>query len=85
VIGERAEDLVARLGVTPPLAKLTRPDLSPVWVKGSAVTSVRAPVPSELQGPGEVNAVLQVSSHPQMVREDVPAVRAIVHAHGAHV
>ena len=50
VTAERPEALVARLGVKPPLAKLTRPDRSPVWVKGTAVTSVRAPIPAEEQG-----------------------------------
>jgi hypothetical protein len=85
VTAERPEALVARLGVKPPLAKLTRPDRSPVWVKGTAVTSVRAPIPTEEQGPGEVNAVLQVGSHHQSVREDLPTVRGIINAHGGNV
>ena len=79
---EKPDVLVARLGITPPLAKLTRPDRSSVWVKGSAVTSVRAPRPPEQQAPGEVNAVLQVGSHPQSVREDLATVRRIINAHG---
>jgi hypothetical protein len=85
VTAERPDALVARLGVKPPLAKLTRPDLSPVWVKGSAVTSVRAPRPPEQNGPGEVNAVLQVGSRLQSVREDLPTVRGIINAHGGNV
>ena len=82
---EKPDALVARLGITPRLAKLTRPDRSPVWVKGSAVTSVRAARPPEQQEPGEVNAVLQVGSHPQSVREDLATVRGIINAHGANV
>ena len=35
VTAEDATALVARLGVDPPLVKLTRPDASPVWVKRS--------------------------------------------------
>jgi hypothetical protein len=85
VTAERPDALVARLGVKPPLAKLTRPDLSAVWVKGSAVTSVRAPRPPEQNGPGEVNAVLQVGSRLQSVREDLPTVRGIINAHGGNV
>jgi hypothetical protein len=85
VTAEKPDALVARLGVEPPLAKLSRPDLSPVWVKGSAVTSVRAPCPIEEQGPGEVNAILQLGSHPQSVHEDLLTVRGIINAHGGHV
>jgi hypothetical protein len=85
VTAEKPDALVARLGVKPPLAKLTRPDLSPVWVKGSAVISVRAPVSSEQQGPGEVNTVLQVGSHLQSVREDLPTACGIIKAHGGNV
>jgi hypothetical protein len=82
---ERPEALVARLSVKEPLAKLTRPDRSCVWVKGAAVTSVRAPLPIEEQGPGEVNAVLEVGSHHQSVREDLPRVRRIINAHGGNI
>jgi hypothetical protein len=85
VTAEKPEALVACLGVKPPLAKLTRPDRSPVWVKGSAVTSVRAPLSTEQQGPGEVNAVLQVGSHHQSVREDLPTARGIIDTHGGNV
>ena len=82
---EKPDALVARLGVNPLLAKLTRPDRSPVWVKGSAVTSLRAPLSTEEQGPGEVNTVLQVGSHSQSVREDLAAVRGIINAHAGNV
>ena len=85
VTAERPEALVARLGVKEPLTKLTRPDRSPVWVKGAAVTSVRAPLSTEQQGPGEVNAVLQVGSHHQSVREDLPTARGIIDTHGGNV
>src|ERR1700724_3276976 len=51
----RTEDpaaVVARLGVEPPLVKLTRPDSTPVWVKGPAVTAIRPPLATESQGRG---------------------------------
>jgi hypothetical protein len=85
VTAERPDAFVARLGVTPPLAKLTRPDLTPVWVKAAAVTSVRRPIPDEQQGPGEVNSVLELGSHSQSLHEGVPAARGIINAHGGHV
>jgi len=43
VTAESAAALAARLGVNPPLAKLTRPNATPVWIKGSAVTTLRTP------------------------------------------
>jgi hypothetical protein len=85
VTAESAEALVARLGTNPPLAKLTRPDLSPVWVKGAAVTSIRSPVPTEQQGPGEVNAVLQVGSLRQTIHENEATARSIINANGGSV
>jgi len=76
VTAEKPDLLVARLGIDPGLAKITCPDRSPTWVKGSAVTSVREPIATEQQGPGEVNAVLQVGSLHQSVHEDVLAANA---------
>jgi hypothetical protein len=83
-----AEDpkaLAARLGVSPPLASLTRPDGTPVWIKGAAATMVRAPLPPELQAPGEVNAVVLAGALRQSVRETIAAARAILDAHGGNV
>src|ERR1700761_1026712 len=55
---EDAAALVARLGVDPPLANLTRPDASPVWLRGSAVTEIRPPLVTEQQAGGAVKAVV---------------------------
>jgi len=85
VTAERADLLVARLGIKPPLAKLTRPDSSAVWVKGAAVTSLRTPLPVEEQAPGEVKAVLEVGPRHQSVREDLSTTRRIINAHGGNV
>jgi len=71
VTGENAAALVARLGVNPPLRKLTRPDASPVWVKGSAVSEIRPPLATERQAGGAVRAVLVIGDLHQAVREDV--------------
>jgi hypothetical protein len=85
ITGVPADALVARLGINPPLAMLTRPDSSPVWIKGSAVTSIRASIATEQQGPGEVNAVLQVGSLHQAIHEDVATARSIIDAQGGNV
>jgi hypothetical protein len=64
VTAEHAAALVARLGVHPPLVRLTRPDLTPVWLKGSAVTAIRGALSKERQTPGSVNAVVIVGGLP---------------------
>ena len=82
---ENATALVARMAVDPPLAKLTRPDMTPVWIKGKAVTAIRAPLPSERQRPGAVNAVVVLGGLHQAVREKIAAAEQILNTHGANV
>ena len=83
VTAEDAGVLVARVGVT--LAKLTRPNSTPVWVKGSAVQENRAPLPTEQQLGGVVMAVLIVGDLHQAVREDVSAVAAVLNTKDAKI
>jgi hypothetical protein len=88
VTAEAAAALVARLGVSPPLAKLIRPDMTPVWIKGSAVSAIRAPLPTERRGPGAVNAVVMLGDLEQLhqaVHEDLATAERVLKAHGAHV
>jgi len=85
VTTEDAAALVARLGVDPPLAKLTRPNSTPVWVKGSAVTAIRAPLPTEEPFPGPVKAVLIIGDLHQAVHEDVATAARVLNIHGAAV
>ena len=85
VTAESAAALAARLGVKPPLAKLTRPNATPVWIKGPAVTSLRAPLPTERQGPGAVNAMVILGHLHQAVHEDLATAERVLNAHGAHV
>ena len=47
VTAEDAAALAARLAINPSLAKLTRPDMTPVWIKGAAVTPIGAPLPTD--------------------------------------
>jgi hypothetical protein len=85
VTTEDAAALAARLAVTPPLAKLTRPNATPVWIKGSAVSAVRTPLATERQGPGVVNAVVLIGALHQAVHEDIAVAEQILNAHGASV
>jgi hypothetical protein len=85
VTAEGAAALAARLGVNPPLAKLTRPNATPVWIKGPAVTTLRAPLPTERQGPGVVNAVVILGDLHQAVHEDLATAERVLNAHGADV
>jgi hypothetical protein len=85
VTAEDAAALVARLGANPPLVKLTRPNATPVWIKGSAVQEIRPPLSTEQQLDAVVKAVLVVGGLHQAVREDVAAVRAVLNPRGAKV
>jgi hypothetical protein len=78
VTAEDAAVLVARLRVSPPLLKLTRPDRSPVWVKRSAISAIRPPLATEQQARGAVKAVLVIGDLHQAVREDVKTVSIIL-------
>ena len=84
VTAENAAALVARLGVAPPLAKLTRPNASPVWVKASAVSEIRPPLATEQQGRGAVKAVVVIGDLHQAVREDVQTAMSILNPPAAN-
>ena len=85
VTAEDAAALVARLGVDPPLAKLTRPDASPVWVKRSAVSEIRPPLATEQLAGGGVRAVVVIGDLHQAVREDVQTAASILNPPAANV
>ena len=85
VTAERAAALVARLGVDPPLVKLTRPDASPVWVKRSAISEIRTPLPTEQQAGGVVGAVVVIGDLHQAVRKDVHTAMSILNPPAANV
>ena len=85
VTAEKAAALVVRLGVDPPLVKLTRPDASPVWVKASAVSEVRPPLATEQQAAGAVKAVVVIGDLHQAVRDDVQTAMRILNPPAANV
>jgi len=85
VTAEDAASLVARLGISPPLVKLTRPEMTPVWIKRSAVSAIRAPLPTEQQSPGAVRSVVILGDLHQAVHEELAAVEQVLKTDGAHV
>ena len=85
VTAEDAAALVARLGVDPPLVKLTRPDASPVWVRGSAVSEIRPPLTTEQPAGGAVKAGVFIGDLHQAVREDVQTATRILNPPAASV
>jgi hypothetical protein len=82
---EGVQTLLARVHPTTPLVQLTRPDGSPVWIKGGAVSLVRPPIPDDIPAGERVGAVLIVGGHHQAVQEDVPMARSVVNQHGGNV
>ena len=86
---EDAAALAARLPIAMPLAQLTRPDATPVWIKGSAVIALRAPLATERPSPGAANAVVilggPLGALHQAVQEDVATAERVLNAHGANV
>ena len=86
-IDEDAATFVARLHPTVTLAALTRPNHTPIWIKGAAITLVRHPVAGDT-APGEtVGAVLSIGTHHQYqaIVETVANARAIINAHSGRV
>ena len=79
-ISETVEAFMRRLRITKNFAQLTRPNDCPVWIDGSAVNSIRAPLPNEyVEG---VNTVVFTDSFTQGVKESLADVTAAVNDHG---
>jgi hypothetical protein len=74
---EDAAHIVGRLQV--PLAKLTRPNGTAVWVKISAITMVRYPLDTEIPAhPNLVRSVIMVGGFHQALQEDVDTIRHLM-------
>jgi hypothetical protein len=79
---EPAAALVARLAS--PLVQLTRPNNSPVWVKASAVTTIRPPLDTEMAVPPRLaRSVIMVGGFHQALREDVATASRMLGIPGA--
>ena len=75
--------LLQRLHLTNKVAKLTRPDASPIWIVAAVVTTLRAPLPNEYAP--EVKAVIAVAGLMQGVTETLPEARGAIDAAGGHL
>jgi hypothetical protein len=82
---EDAATLVARINPKVLLAKLTRPNNTPVWIQGSAVTLVRPPIDGDAPPEEKVGAVLFIGDNHQAVVQDVATACSIVNSHGGNL
>jgi hypothetical protein len=74
---EDASHFVDRLQTT--LARLTRPNGTPVWVKASAITIMRFPFDTEISSPPNVvRSVIMVGGFHQALQENIATVRRIL-------
>ncbi len=80
---EPVADLLQRLHLTSKVAKLTRPDASPVWIVAVVATTLRAPLPGEYAP--EVKAVIAVTGLTQGVTETPAEARTAIDAAGGHL
>jgi len=74
---EDASHFVDRLQTT--LARLTRPNGTPVWVQASAITIMRFPFDTEISSPPNVvRSVIMVGGFHQALQENIATVRRIL-------
>ena len=79
-IAESVQAFMTRVKITAKLAQLTRPNGSPVWISGSAVSSLRVPLPGEYVA--GVNTVIFTEVLVQGVREAPAAATSALNDHG---
>jgi hypothetical protein len=79
-LGESPQGFLNRVGIAPKFAQLTRPDGSPVWISGAAVSAMRPPLPNEY--PSDAHAVVFTGPLTQAVRETPAAARTALNGHG---
>jgi hypothetical protein len=79
-ISESVVAFMTRLKIMKNFAQLTRPNGSPVWMNGAAVSSIRAPLPNEYVA--GVNTVIFASGLTQGVKETPADVTTSINSHG---
>jgi hypothetical protein len=88
VCNEPAPHLISRLKLEKPLVQLMRPNSTPVWVKASAVSTIRYPLDTELPDPGSdtvVKCVIIVGGFHQALRQSVAEVHDLLLGGGLNV
>ena len=79
-VRESVPAIMARLKIANNFAQLTRPNGSPVWLNGSAVSSIRPPLPNEYVA--GVNTVIFAADLTQGVKEPPDVVTTAINARG---
>ena len=75
-VSESTAALVQRLNLAASLAKLTRPDGTPIWINGKSVSVARQPSPGEYEA--QVHSVIFAGAIKQAVRETLDDVRQAI-------
>lgn len=75
---EPVADLLSRLNLTDFFAQLTRPNGDPVWIRGSAVVNLAAPIPGEHDH--NVRSVVYLRFLTQAVTETMEQARLLLNA-----
>jgi hypothetical protein len=79
-ISESPDAFMRRLRIAKNFAQLTRPNDFPIWINGSAVNSIRAPLPNEYVA--GVNTVIFTDDFAQGVKEPPGDVTVAINEHG---
>ena len=79
-ISEPVQEFMKRVRIAKDFAQLTRPNGFPIWINGSAVSSIRSPLPKEYVA--GVNTVVFTDDLTQGVKESPADVAAAVNDHG---
>ena len=82
-ISGSVQAFMTRLKIIKNFAQLTRPNGSPVWINGGAVSSIRAPFPNEFVA--GVNTVVFADGLMQGVKETPPDVATSINGRGGEL
>jgi hypothetical protein len=86
VTTEAPEALVSRIELSPPMARLTRPNSTAVWINGSFVTAVRGPLKGDARSAKAIVVLEKLGPLlRQAVEEPIPDAIAALNAAGARV
>ena len=83
VVSESTDALIGRLNLTSSLAKLTRPDGSPIWINGKSVSVARQPSSGEYEA--QAHSVIFADALKQAVRETLDEVKQAVNPVGGNL
>jgi len=82
---ELVSSLLTRIQSNPPFAQLTRPNGTPIWIRGSTVTEIRDPLSVEMQNPPAITRqVIRFAGNSQAVQETYGQLKTILSGAGAN-